>query len=118
MILYDIWPWPLPRKSLDTGLSIPSLFINSEQFVVGSNEVTHTHNLIAKSKDAMLIAINGTKHQIFSDTHSFGPKALLDKVRFTGPADIADAIGTYSSISNQFLELSLFNQVVVVVVGV
>ena len=110
MILYDIWPWPLSKECLDSGLSIPSLFINSEQFTVGSKEVTHTHHLIKNSVDSLLVAINGTKHQIFSDTHSFGPKALLDKIYFTGPADVKDAIGTYSSISNQFLELSLFDR--------
>lgn len=77
----DAWLAPMDSKSLKQGLSIPLLFLRSEQWSVGPNNAA-LNELISNSDDATIIQLNKTNHIDFSMSYMYSP--LSKYIGFTG----------------------------------
>ena len=98
----DPWVNPIEVEKLKLGLSIPTLFLRSEQWAIGPNNTALKH-LMDKSEDITLIQMNGTNHVDFTMTYMYSP--ITKYVGFTGKLG-----GRYSSeIQKEFI-LSFFNE--------
>ena len=77
----DAWVNPLPSEMLEKGVSMPVLFLRSEQWSQGPNN-TALGTLMSNSENARLIQMNRTTHIDFTMTYMFSP--LTEYIGFTG----------------------------------
>ena len=77
----DAWVKPIGSDILKQGLEIPALFIRSEQWSIGPNNVA-LEMLRKNSEDATLIQMNRTAHVDFSMSYMFSP--LMKYIGFSG----------------------------------
>lgn len=77
----DAWVNPIESTKLKQGLSIPSLFLRSEQWGVGPNN-NALKDIMTNSDDATLIQMNKTNHIDFSMSYMYSP--LTKYIGFTG----------------------------------
>ena len=77
----DSWVNPIEVEKLKQGLSIPTLFLRSQQWGIGPNNTALKH-LMDKSKDVTLIQMHGTNHVDFTMTYMYSP--ITKYVGFTG----------------------------------
>ena len=99
---FDAWVVPLEAKLFEKGLSIPTLFISSEQWSQGPNN-NALKTIVKHSAYASLIKMKHTKHVDFTMTYMFSP--LSKVIGFTG-----NLPGRQSSqIQREFI-LNFFNQ--------
>ncbi len=68
----DAWVAPLEPEVLKQGLKIPSLFLRSEQWSKGPNNIALDH-LFSNSDNATLVTMNKTNHVDFTMTYMFSP---------------------------------------------
>lgn len=80
----DAWVEPLGAEVLSLGLSVPSVFLRSEQWKGGIND-DYLMPLVKASNDARLFQINGTTHLDFTMSTMFS--SLTGIVGFTGKLD-------------------------------
>ncbi|MDW7663154.1 MAG: dienelactone hydrolase family protein [Bacillota bacterium] len=77
----DAWVEPLGMDEMTGGLSIPALFLRSEQWEGGLND-NYLNPLVDASGDASLIQIEGTTHIDFTMSSMFS--SLTGIIGFTG----------------------------------
>ena len=77
----DAWVNPVESKDLSEGLRIPSLFLRSEQWSKGHNNVSLS-TLMLNSDDARLVQMNRTTHIDFTMAYMYSP--LTKYIGFTG----------------------------------
>lgn len=98
----DAWVSPLEPEVLKQGLKIPSLFLRSEQWSKGPNNIA-LDSIFKNSNNTTLITMDKTNHVDFTMTYMFSP--ITKYVGFTGKLG-----GRYSSdIQKEFI-LSFFNE--------
>lgn len=98
----DAWVYPIKYKILKESLSIPSLFLGSEQWSKEVN-INVLDLLVKNSENSALIQMNETNHVDFSMVYMYSP--LTKYIGFTGKSG-----GRYSSeIQKEFI-LSFFNE--------
>lgn len=76
----DAWLKPIESK-MKGGLSIPSLFLRSQQWEKGPNNIA-LYQLINSSDEASLLQLNKTNHVDFSMSYMYSP--LTKYIGFTG----------------------------------
>lgn len=77
----DAWVEPLGMENMTSGLSVPALFLRSEQWEGGLND-NYLNPLVEASGDASLIQIEGTTHIDFTMSYMFS--SLTGIIGFTG----------------------------------
>lgn len=80
----DAWVEPLGMENMTKGLSIPALFLRSEQWEGGLND-EYLMSLVENSDIAQLIQIDGTTHIDFTMSAMFS--SLTGIIGFTGELD-------------------------------
>jgi pimeloyl-ACP methyl ester carboxylesterase len=80
----DSWVESIDPTIIDTGLSIPSVFIRSGQWEVGYNN-ERLYQLINQSSPSNLYQIDGTTHYDFTMVYMYSP--LTKQIGFTGDVD-------------------------------
>ena len=98
----DAWVEPIDPKDLKVGLSIPSLFIRSETWALGPNNI-NLQTIINNSSDSKLVQIDKSTHVDFSMAYMYSPLTKL--VGFTGRLKGRQA----SEIQRQFI-IGFFNK--------
>jgi hypothetical protein len=91
-ICLDMWPWPLSDAVCEKACTVPSLFIESEEFMAGT-EVALTKAIALKGNQQAKMEfayLPGTCHQQFADTAFWLPPWLGRRVRTCGPAPRED----------------------------
>lgn len=84
LLAMDAWVEPLGMENMTGGLSIPALFLRSEQWEGGLND-NYLVPLVQASTDAELIQIDGTTHIDFTMTTMFS--SLTGIIGLTGELD-------------------------------
>lgn len=77
----DAWVNPVEGKDLKQGLRIPALFLRSEQWSKGHNNVSLS-TLLLNSDDSRLVQMNRTTHIDFTMAYMYSP--LTKYIGFTG----------------------------------
>ena len=77
----DAWVEPILNEDIINGLNIPSIFLRSETWEEGPNNV-NLYDLILASNQASLYQIKGTTHSDFSMAYMFSP--LTQMIGYTG----------------------------------
>ncbi|MFH5835846.1 alpha/beta hydrolase family protein [Proteiniclasticum sp. C24MP] len=103
----DAWVNPLDKEVLSQGLSIPALFIRSEQWSQGPNNVALGALLYASEKGTFL-QMNKTNHVDFSMAYMYSP--LAKYVGFSGDMGGREAISLQKKLLLEFFDASLRNQ--------
>lgn len=98
----DAWVEPLGMENMTAGVSVPSLFLRSEQWEGGLND-NYLIPLVQASNDAELIQIEGTTHIDFTMTTMFS--SITGIIGFTGELDREVS----ASIQHDYV-LEFFNQ--------
>jgi pimeloyl-ACP methyl ester carboxylesterase len=98
----DAWVEPLGMETMTVGLSIPALFLRSEQWEGGLND-NYLTPLVQASNDAKLIQIDGTTHIDFTMSTMFS--SLTGIIGFTGKLDREQS----ASLQHDYV-LEFFNQ--------
>ena len=81
----DAWVEPIEGDEMDIGLEVPSLFLRSEMWETGPNNVA-LYTLIENSEPmALLYQIDGTTHYDFAMTYMYSP--LTKQIGFSGELD-------------------------------
>ncbi|NLB20020.1 MAG: hypothetical protein GX829_04120, partial [Clostridium sp.] len=101
LIGLDAWVNPIESKTLAQGLTIPSLFLRSEQWSQGPNNVA-LNTLFKNSTDVTLVQMGETNHVDFSMAYMYSP--ITKYIGFTGKLG-----GRKSSKIQQELILSFFD---------
>lgn len=96
----DAWLKPIESK-VKSGLSIPSLFLRSQQWEKGPNNIA-LYQLINSSDEASLLQLNKTNHVDFSMSYMYSP--LTKYIGFTGKLG-----GRLSSDIQREIVLSFFD---------
>lgn len=103
----DAWVEPIGTEVLEQGLDIPALFIRSEQWSQGPNNIGL--DLLRKnSEDATLIQMNRTVHVDFSMAYMYSP--LAKYVGFSGEMGGRKSIEIQKEIILDFFDYNLRNQ--------
>lgn len=103
----DAWVKPVLPEILNEGLSIPSLFIRSQEWSKGPNN-TALYLLLESSKDASLIQMDKTKHVDFTMAYMYSP--LLKFVGFSGKLGGRESIQIQKKIILDFFDKHLRNK--------
>ena len=98
----DAWVNPIESQTLKQGLAIPSLFLRSQQWSQGPNNIALS-NLFQNSDSASLVQMNKTNHVDFSMSYMYSP--LSRYVGFTG--DLKDRL---SSETQREIILKFFDE--------
>lgn len=77
----DAWVAPLKTSVLEKGLSVPTLFLRSEQWSRGPNNIG-LNTVMSHSQKATLIQMNQTNHIDFSMAYMYSP--ITKYIGFTG----------------------------------
>lgn len=102
----DAWVNPLGTDMLKQGLEVPSLFIRSEQWSKGPNNMT-LDTLIRNSQDATLLQMNRTAHVDFSMSYMFSP--LMKYIGFSGEMGGRNAVEIQKELILDFFDFNLRN---------
>jgi len=103
----DAWVNPLDKDVLSQGLSIPALFIRSEQWSQGPNN-TALDTLLSASEEGTFLQMNKTNHVDFSMAYMYSP--LAKYVGFSGELGGREAISLQKKLLLEFFDASLRNQ--------
>lgn len=101
LIGLDAWVNPLPTETLSQGLKIPALFLRSEQWSRGPNNLA-LNTLFKNSPNVNLVQMGKTNHVDFSMAYMYSP--ITKYIGFTGELGGRKS----SKIQQQFI-LSFFN---------
>ena len=99
---FDAWVNPLKPETLKKGLSMPALFVRSEQWGKGPNNKA-LDTIIKNSDQSSFLQMDETKHVDFSMSYMISP--ILEHVGFIGKLG-----GEQSSEIQKRLILDFFNQ--------
>ncbi|AUD63745.1 hypothetical protein BK010_09130 [Tenericutes bacterium MO-XQ] len=102
----DAWVEPILSTEIENGLSMPSLFLRSESWEEGPNNVD-LYDLIENSNDAKLYQIDGTTHGDFSMAYILSP--LMSTIGYTGKLDTEYLIDMQKEMMNNFFDFHLKN---------
>jgi len=103
----DAWVEPIGTEVLEQGLDIPALFIRSEQWSQGPNNIG-LDVLRKNSEDATLIQMNRTVHVDFSMAYMYSP--LAKYVGFSGEMGGRKSIEIQKELILDFFDYNLRNQ--------
>ena len=103
----DAWVNPLDKDVLSQGLSIPALFIRSEQWSQGPNN-TALGMLLSASEESTFLQMNKTNHVDFSMAYMYSP--LAKYVGFSGELGGREGISLQKKLLLEFFDASLRNQ--------
>ncbi len=106
LIGLDAWVEPISTQEIDKGLDIPSLFIRSETWSEGENNI-HLNLLIKNSINSMLFQIDGSTHADFTMAYMFSP--LTSVIGFTGSLDYQYLLDMQKAVMVPFFEQHLKN---------
>lgn len=81
LIGLDAWVGPIESKALARGLTMPSLFLRSEQWSQGPNNFA-LNTLFKNSSDVTLVQLGETNHVDFSMAYMYSP--ITKYIGFTG----------------------------------
>lgn len=104
LLAMDAWVEPLGMESMTGGLSIPSMFLRSEQWEDGLND-NYLNPLVEASRDARLIQIDGTTHIDFTMSTMFS--SLTGVIGFTGELDREESARIQHNFVLEFFTQSL-----------
>lgn len=97
----DAWVEPINQSEIEKGLTIPAMFLRSETWEEGPNNV-NLYDLINRSPQAALYQINQTTHSDFTMAYMFSP--LTSMIGFTGSLDSDYLIDMQKDIMNLFFD--------------
>ena len=100
-------PIDFPPEAHTSGLSVPALFIGSEQFAAMRGLAEATQRLVASNssdRGATAHVLQGSKHQNFTDIGYWIPVWLLRKVKAVGACDYYETHKRILSLTYEFLE--------------
>ena len=97
----DAWVNPIESENLKKGLEIPTLFVRSQQWGTGPNNVA-LNGIIENSNNATLIQMDKTNHVDFSMSYMYSP--ISRYIGFTGKLK-----GMQSSDIQRSIILKFFN---------
>lgn len=100
----DAWVEPIDATEIEKGLSMPSLFLRSESWEEGPNNV-NLHELVKISHQSMLFQIDGTTHADFSMAYMFSP--FMSTIGYTGSLDTDYLVDMQKAIINDFFDQHL-----------
>ncbi len=103
----DSWVNPIKSEELQEGLSIPGLFLRSEQWSMGPNNIA-LKKLISNSKQVTLIQMNETKHIDFSMAYMYSP--LAKYIGFTGKLGGRKSSAIQKELMVEFFDFNLRSQ--------
>lgn len=104
LIGLDPWVEPVEEDILEQGVSVPALFIRSEQWQGGKND-EYIEPLLAVSPTIVGYQLNGINHQDFSMTYMFQPISRL--IGFSGSLDSKIASKIQRDMILEFFETEL-----------
>lgn len=81
----DAWVEPIKETKIDVGLMIPSLFIRSETWETGYNNITLNALIDNSTYPTLLYQIDGTTHYDFTMVYMYSP--LTKYIGFSGTID-------------------------------
>lgn len=103
LIGLDAWVEPIQAEEIDKGLSIPSLFIRSETWETGVNNITLNSLIENSSETSSLYQIDGTTHFDFTMVYMYSP--LTKFIGFSGSVE-----GGYLTSILKTMITSFFNE--------
>jgi pimeloyl-ACP methyl ester carboxylesterase len=102
----DAWVEPIVASEIEKGLSMPSIFLRSESWEEGPNNID-LYDLIENSSDASLYQIDGTTHGDFTMAYILSP--LMSTIGYTGSLETTYLVDMQKEIINYFFDLHLKN---------
>lgn len=102
VLLYDVWPFPIPDLLKPFGGGTPILSILSEPFS-NSPEALLTKEMFQNRPNLISTWMPGTVHQTFSDTPFWGPSFLGRLLQLRGRADPLAAQESFIKMSVSFM---------------
>ena len=102
----DAWVEPILSSEIEKGLSMPSLFLRSESWEEGPNNID-LYDVINSSSDASLYQIDGTTHADFSMAYMFSP--LMSTIGYTGSLETDYLVDMQKEMMNNFFDFHLKN---------
>ncbi|MBU1143973.1 MAG: dienelactone hydrolase family protein [Firmicutes bacterium] len=103
LIGLDAWVEPIYAEEIDKGLSIPSLFIRSETWETGVNNITLNTLIENSNETSLLYQIDGTTHFDFTMVYMYSP--LTKYIGFSGSVE-----GRYLTSILKTMITSFFNE--------
>ncbi len=103
----DAWVEPILQDDLDKNLNIPALYLRSEQWETGNNNINLNHLVDHSANNAYLYQIDGTIHYDFSMVYMFSP--ISKYVGITGKVDKDEMISIIREVSVSFFDENLKN---------
>lgn len=102
----DAWVEPLGKEALSKGVTVPAVFLRSEQWQGGIND-DYLMPLVKASDDAQLFQINGTTHLDFTMSTMFS--SLTGIIGYTGKLDRALSARIQHEFALDFFNDTLIN---------
>ena len=101
----DAWVEPILQSDLDKTLNIPALYLRSEEWEIGNNNINLNHLVDNSQNDAYLYQIDHTIHYDFSMVYMFSP--ISKYVGVTGKVDKDEMISIMRGIAVSFFDENL-----------
>lgn len=99
----DPWVEPIREEDIDQGLDIPALFIRSQTWEEGDNNINLLQLMAQRSNPPLLYQVNGTTHYDFTMIYMYSP--LTRVIGFTG-----DLNGRYLNDILETMMLDFFDR--------
>lgn len=77
LLAFDPWVEPIDSETLQAGLTVPTLFLRSDEWKEGTND-QHLYQVLSHSSESTLLQVKGSDHSDFTLMYLFSPltKAL------------------------------------------
>ncbi|PKK99740.1 MAG: hypothetical protein CVV57_01430 [Tenericutes bacterium HGW-Tenericutes-2] len=104
----DAWVEPIDLEDIEKGLSIPSLFIRSETWETGINNISLNILIENSSVTSLLYQIDGTTHFDFTMVYMYSP--LTPYIGFSGSIDSDYLTSILKEMMTTFFNQTLKNE--------
>ena len=103
----DAWVEPIYFAEIEKGLNIPTLFLRSETWEIGENNVNLLALVNDNSESSLLYQIDGTTHIDYSMSYMYSP--LTKPLGMTGELNGDQLVEIFTQMMTDFFDQTLIN---------